>query len=1483
MMEDGSCESIRSPDFRMCTGVIDPRVERFLWHLEDEPEKDVIAELVSDFDNEELLHVRAKLFTKAKQKKQLDDQNGSGGPCQEGELFNQSAARVDNPWRLINRRVVSLIASDICYIYMYLAGHESEFPTKILRRRKLSPKGGYGRFKQNKPETTPNGRKIESGSMEGHVIDAGQINRKIQNGGSVMVENEGLNGISMEESLLISGNRHGERTKEHAEIPQRVEMENSELLADHEKSEVDNSSQSVVTSDDGAGTFSQANSVYSSDEEGEATGESHINDTDYDSESKCADTCVSTPSVEMNEVSTVEAGDEDTFVGSGENVNYAMFNETVNINNQAGGSVSMTVSSNSEMKDDSIDKREISYNEQMWGVQEDETDWSKICGCDIEDTEDNGPTNSNNFMGGIASSADNTTNEMVVNSIDSDESSYNEHMWEVQESEPGRSNMCIGEKGSYVSGGVSTPKNNNTIVGYTIDAEMREDILCEVVNSVEEAERHVSSTNTTVKTTRAESTNSDIDSHKATDGSDVEERIPISMPDEIEIARKIDTQVEQASVLKEDMGEIDRTNKGADMSAEKIHDVVEKINVYVVENVVQKKGEEQEGIAVYKSCDAYARPIRNERRDDPKPGKEREKPQHFQSSHPDVTTASQESFLREIEEIQGNLALRSATDNPNPTACIFCSAKSKRHTKAIDMATQTVPCVTPDTPIMRSEFEAQVEYFERAITDHERRLRSNDSWRAKSDRKVDKVDATYHEQVSEIGVVQKDMMDDMNNMKEILVTVLDKLESYEKRAMQEARVCANGTMEKHLSIEANEARRDEKPVTTNDKETVSKRNRTEAIGIEIADEATGQTQIVEPVRGDDFPSGNESLCSGSNSMMRKQSGYKNGVTFKDDVAGPGRKAIPVVVSPKQVGVSRSRGAVETPKDATTGFSQRKAMMASTPIPGHNGGEPSWADDSKEESKDIAIYLAGEIGVKEAEDEIGVPTAPRATETNTPDNTRAGPTGVNMQLHQDFGTHVSNMNYNGEFRGYENSGGVYTPTAAGQMYVNQFGQQARGYAPMITQRMFLNNQGGCVSGGQEAVNVRQMGYVENRWRGQQEQAGFYPGQGLSQRFQSNGPTPVFCAPIGQLNQARMPGTYQAGGASRPDMNTEQVRGGTVYSGAFRMPANLTGGAIYGTGMREGRECPPTMTQGRNDGLAEGRDCPPTTTPTISQGRNGGMAEGRECPPTNTEGRECPPTITEGRECPPTNGSSAEGRECPPTMTTRRNGGTAPVNDVNQGRVGPSHHFASSGVPDGQRRGREDQTDMQNGMVTRHTRTDGGGVISQRGVSMVTNEGRINQGINKGSNEVGETSNMSYAEAAGEVPWQEKVRANKRRKREVSGPKTYPPIRSAQALPQREILVKGIATGGYDKKIDMENALRDYCEERGVGALFIRIMAHEFDPNTANARIVVHEDDMHTVMDRDFWPEEVYVREWYNKPKGGNRLNMGNGAQGYGKLV
>ena len=100
----------------------------------------------------------------------------------------------------------------------------------------------------------------------------------------------------------------------------------------------------------------------------------------------------------------------------------------------------------------------------------------------------------------------------------------------------------------------------------------------------------------------------------------------------------------------------------------------------------------------------------------------------------------------------------------------------------------------------------------------------------------------------------------------------------------------------------------------------------------------------------------------------------------------------------------------------------------------------------------------------------------------------------------------------------------------------------------------------------------------------------------------------------------------------------------------------------------------------------------------------------------------------------------------------------------------------------------------------------------------------------------------------------------RKRKTSGP--LPPISGGHMIPKEDIFVQGLVASIYENREDMEDAIDDYLQGRGIDVYYIRVFRRESDPEVANCKITVAGEDLESVLETTFWPENVSVREWYH---------------------
>ena len=82
------------------------------------------------------------------------------------------------------------------------------------------------------------------------------------------------------------------------------------------------------------------------------------------------------------------------------------------------------------------------------------------------------------------------------------------------------------------------------------------------------------------------------------------------------------------------------------------------------------------------------------------------------------------------------------------------------------------------------------------------------------------------------------------------------------------------------------------------------------------------------------------------------------------------------------------------------------------------------------------------------------------------------------------------------------------------------------------------------------------------------------------------------------------------------------------------------------------------------------------------------------------------------------------------------------------------------------------------------------------------------------------------------------------------------------------IKRICLGNYNLQI------RYIILEESMNA-FIRIIPVRYDSNRAGCKLTVVEEDFERVLDDEFWPDNITVREWTYRPPD-NRDNDDGGA-------
>ena len=133
--------------------------------------------------------------------------------------------------------------------------------------------------------------------------------------------------------------------------------------------------------------------------------------------------------------------------------------------------------------------------------------------------------------------------------------------------------------------------------------------------------------------------------------------------------------------------------------------------------------------------------------------------------------------------------------------------------------------------------------------------------------------------------------------------------------------------------------------------------------------------------------------------------------------------------------------------------------------------------------------------------------------------------------------------------------------------------------------------------------------------------------------------------------------------------------------------------------------------------------------------------------------------------------------------------------------------------------------------------------------------------------------SYAKVASKNKW--KTVGSKKRKYDKVSPKGKRPLKGLAATVNRNVYLQGLDLEGCSDDEEIIDSVREYCRDHGIKPVFIRIIPVRYDSNRAGCKLTVVEEDFERVLDDEFWPDNITVREWTYRPPD-NRDNDDGGA-------
>ena len=96
---------------------------------------------------------------------------------------------------------------------------------------------------------------------------------------------------------------------------------------------------------------------------------------------------------------------------------------------------------------------------------------------------------------------------------------------------------------------------------------------------------------------------------------------------------------------------------------------------------------------------------------------------------------------------------------------------------------------------------------------------------------------------------------------------------------------------------------------------------------------------------------------------------------------------------------------------------------------------------------------------------------------------------------------------------------------------------------------------------------------------------------------------------------------------------------------------------------------------------------------------------------------------------------------------------------------------------------------------------------------------------------------------------------------SGKKALPRIAGEVESDIKEFLVRGLSVKNFKVHRDLENAVKNHCDEQKLVTFNRRVITFKGNRKTVGCKITIKEEDTDRIYSRGFWPKGVSVREWF----------------------
>ena len=820
------------------------------------------------------------------------------------------------------------------------------------------------------------------------------------------------------------------------------------------------------------------------------------------------------------------------------------------------------------------------------------------------------------------------------------------------------------------------------------------------------------------------------------------------------------------------------------------------------------------------------------------------------ANKPENPDLSQDSFLREIEEIHQKALSSTLQESP----CIPPQKQDKATSTSVDMASQTEPNQIPDPPVKSTEFSSHVDYVDRALTAHERRLREIDVWRERKDRKIGSLDADLHNQISELRISKDNLLATHENQIAELRISNENLQSKYENLIAE-----HGELKKVVT--------DILMVTPNFERLIGDRRSDADVPRSPNPNVTNGRQDHVSTNGSSGSGYADHLYYQPQTSMYPVPRVNN---FENNMpTSNGTQIIPPMYEKEKVYVPNQRAQGEQAVTTNVGssaqmyrpvYEQNKMIYPNTYSLQSNAYPPLISTYGPQLAYEgTPAYMYSSFTPQPAYPTVfTMPPESEVIVLQEHDDTRP-PTNGSVSVDPAPARTQENANTSSAVVSVKDSG----PTNANAKNT---------ITEVNTEVPPRENASGATTGSEQSKPNGKSNYPASRKVNDNQKGNPQPQRAYDKK-KNETPKESFFKAAKKVIPATKPnrGPVAAPLPQRQPMANRKIASKTnttlPQAKTFTL-SNMFSALDNGENESDVPSHQPTPKSRAGNSttlnIDPNNEYPPLPTraaPSSDQVQRGQTSVQNDEKGASLEVTWADDEAEDSKTIEAFLASIDNGMQ-PPTraITSTHFSASTPIASTSQANQPTRiNHRYDGGPTDQHRTGAPPREQMYSQNIPRNNVNNP--PTQGTGARPKTNYGANTYGGNQ--------QNSSPPKVVTRNGWYTEPRKRKR----TTSDGNYPAICGGQVRTHRDVFVRGLKADIYQSPDVMADAIQDFCEGKGVDLFFIRIMNNQSGDGYANAKITVQVQDYERVTGRDFWPETVSAREWYV----GNKKGNNNGAE------